>query len=330
MLKNNDNNDLLALLPIDDDFFIHTQNKPIINNLPTYANTIEEIFPYKLAILDYAKKFVPNIDWFINFPSSIQSIFCNNKSILLSLKQFGDCFTFEKLYLTDDLTYYEFTFSSSALINCSLSDFPKTTAYGFDNTSIIFNDYITELTKYHIKYIRYMEKNKGEKFNTLDDLDRIFKHKNNYLSYPNAINKLAKKYDEVFMDSFQSKRIQYLAGIFSESSLSNCKIGLINDKINSSSNSELQLYILRLKLLFDLTNCLVTINEASNKTSVNEGTIKHACQTNRLVNTKKIGKTWLVDLDEINQVFKNLKESKNNQNSFNFTISNSQQLLNNT
>ena len=49
-----------------------------------------------------------------------------------------------------------------------------------------------------------------------------------------------------------------------------------------------------------MTNCMVKIKDAIKELNnkVTETAIKQACQQERLLNTKKVGKTWMVHIPE--------------------------------
>ena len=64
------------------------------------------------------------------------------------------------------------------------------------------------------------------------------------------------------------------------------------------NDAEEKLDTLAVNRLFYMDASYVTITTASEELGITESAIKQACQQERLLNTRKLGKTWLVHIPE--------------------------------
>ena len=59
--------------------------------------------------------------------------------------------------------------------------------------------------------------------------------------------------------------------------------------------------------MFFMTNEMVSIRYIADNLGLTESAVKQACQQQRLMNTKKVGKTWMVHLPEFKNYW-NIKD----------------------
>lgn len=89
------------------------------------------------------------------------------------------------------------------------------------------------------------------------------------------------------------------------------EIAKLQEEINNSPIKDLRFWTgkdfkdeertlshIALKRMLFMNSCLMSIKELHEETGLAESTIKQACQQERLLNTSKIGKTWLVHYPE--------------------------------
>ena len=261
----------------------------------------------EIALLHYAKEKVPQYDWTYKLPTVIDEEPEEDRDFYSEDVRLP--FRLTEHIFNKKITYYKIEYSPND--EDIQKKFP-TVVYGFERKfmNFIYEDIITELTKYHVIYIRYMEKNKGKVYTNLNSIDKIFIESNEYLTFYYAICKLYDKFNKHLSKDCFIEKILELRKQIENSNIRDYRIGFNNKTINKLDLIEKNLIMIRLKVLFDRINSLVTISEATIKLKVNSGTIKNACQTEKLLNTKKIGKTWLVDIDEIIEMRESNKKKK--------------------
>ena len=172
----------------------------------------------------------------------------------------------------------------------------------------LFDSIFDSFAKLHCIFIRYIEYTKKRLFNNLDDCYKFFLQDNGYLNFLEAAQYIKETLDTSNNYSFK-KALDYeeigymLAKIANLDILKNIPIFGSSWNIKKTVEREFIMCVqdaLKTKL-FNKLNNLDTISNVAKKTNKVEGTIKHACQKQRLINVKKIGNTWLVDPDEVSK-----------------------------
>lgn len=182
--------------------------------------------------------------------------------------------------------------------------------YGFYPFVLVdlFEPLLNSFTELHCTIIRYNEYTKKSMFNNLDSCYKFFLQGNKYLNFLEAAKYIKETLDKSDNYSFK-KALNYeeigylLAKINNMDILRNIPIFGNSWNIKKSVEREFIMCVqdaLKTKL-FNKLNNLDTISNVAKKVNKIEGTIKHACQKQRLINVKKIGNTWLVDPDEVKE-----------------------------
>lgn len=161
---------------------------------------------------------------------------------------------------------------------------------------------VEHLAKLQVLCVRYVERHYNLICKTHRDLDRVIIKNKFTCTYLEAINNLfenvnkyCKDNDYIFNETIKLKEV------IENSSIKNLKFGL-NNGIFSEEEKELDNYMLDRK--FFMINCMVSIKEVCEiLKDLSIGKVKQACQQDRLLNTKKIGKTWLVHIYECKQLW---------------------------
>lgn len=158
---------------------------------------------------------------------------------------------------------------------------------------------VRRLAKLQILCIRYIERNTSLRCKTFKDIDRIITNDKLTCTYKEIIENLynnIKKYcnncEYLLEESLKLKEE------INNNSIKNLRFGVETQKKFTKEEKELNNEILKEK--FFMTNCMVGIKDVvkilDNK--VTATAIKQACWQERLLNTKKVGKTWLVHIPE--------------------------------
>lgn len=158
---------------------------------------------------------------------------------------------------------------------------------------------VRRLTKLHILCMRYVERNTSLKCKTFRDMDRIITGNKLTCTYGEAVENLQdniKKYCN--NSSYLTEEILRLKKDIENSNIRDLRFGVEPQRKFTKEEKELDDEMLKRK--FFMTNCMVKIKDLvealDNK--VTETAVKQACQQERLLNTKKIGKSWMVHIPE--------------------------------
>lgn len=157
-------------------------------------------------------------------------------------------------------------------------------------------DLIRLLTKLEILCARYIERRTVIRFECHRDLDRLLT--NNLIgTYGEAIEKLYKAISEFCEDNtYLMGQISFLKESFKLSKISELRFGLDSKKKFNDEENELEVY--REKQLSFYTGDMDTIKRTCIILGLKEDTLKKACQKEKLLNTKKVGREWHVNLRE--------------------------------
>lgn len=153
------------------------------------------------------------------------------------------------------------------------------------------------LVKLQILCIRHVERNTNLRLYTHRDMDRILMNGKMTCTYGDAVINLESnifKYCKT--SSYLMDEISKLKTIIEESDIKNLRFGLEPQLKFSKEESILDTAVLKYR--FYMINEMVGIKDASAILGIRDTTIKQACQQERLLNTKKIGKNWMVHLPE--------------------------------
>ena len=158
---------------------------------------------------------------------------------------------------------------------------------------------VRKLTKLQILCMRYVERNTSLRCRSFRDMDRIITKNKLTCTYREAVENLQdniKKYCN--NSSYLTEEILNLKENMNNSSIKDLRFGIEPQKKFTEEENRLDEEMLKRK--FFMTNCMVKIKDAIKELNnkVTETAIKQACQQERLLNTKKVGKTWMVHIPE--------------------------------
>ncbi|MDU7085933.1 MAG: hypothetical protein E6344_19790 [Clostridium sp.] len=161
---------------------------------------------------------------------------------------------------------------------------------------------IKMLVKLQVLCARYVERNTSLRCATHRDLDRIIMANKLTCTYGEAVENLInniKKYCKE--NNYLMEEAIKLEGAIKESNIKNLRFGLEPKIEFTKEEKELDMEMVKRK--FFMINEMVGIKEAcelltTEEKELTESAVKQACQQERLLNTKKVGKTWLVHIPE--------------------------------
>lgn len=169
---------------------------------------------------------------------------------------------------------------------------------------------IKDLVKLQILCVRWVERNTFSQCKTHRDMDRIIMGNKLTCTYSTAVDNL---YDNIkkyyIISEYILEEISKLKENIANSNIKDLRFGLEPQKMFSDLEKELYTEMIKRKL-FMLTD-MVVIKEAAEILGLTETAIKQACQNERLLNTTKIGKSWLVHIPEC-RAYWNIKDEEDN------------------
>lgn len=156
---------------------------------------------------------------------------------------------------------------------------------------------VKNLVKLQVLCVRYVERHYNLICKTHRDLDRVIMKNKLTCTYLEAINNLFENVNKYCKESeYILSNTIALKKEIENSNIKNLKFGLTNKSFNEEEK-ELNIYMLDRK--FFMINCMVSIKELCEiLQGLSESQVKQACQQERLLNTKKVGKAWLVHIYE--------------------------------
>ena len=159
------------------------------------------------------------------------------------------------------------------------------------------NDIVKELVRLQILCIRWVERKTTLKCLTQRDMDRVLTSNKLTCTYGLAIANLKSNIFKYCDNStYLKESVIKLEEIINNHPIKDIRFGLEPQK--KFTKEEVQLDIYKLQQTLSLTTGMISIKNAAEIIGVPESTIKQACQQERLMNTIKISKTWIVNLNE--------------------------------
>lgn len=155
---------------------------------------------------------------------------------------------------------------------------------------------IKEMVKLQVLYVRWVERNTDLRCHSFGDLDVILKGKKFTITYKEAVENLKTNIEKYCENDYLLKSVLQLKKNIYESELSNLRFGYEPQKKFTDLEYSLNIEVLQ-RTIFML-NGMVEIKHIVENLGIKESTIKQACQQERLLNTKKLGRTWMVHIPE--------------------------------
>lgn len=155
---------------------------------------------------------------------------------------------------------------------------------------------VCDMVKFQFLLIREVERNTSLKCFTKADTDRVLKGGKMTITYGDAMENLKNNALKYSKNDYIRNSVIDLYSKIKNSDLKDFRFGVEPQKRFSDLEDELDYLIIRRELYMNTE--LVGIKAASELLELTESAIKQACQQERLLNTKKIGKTWVVHIPE--------------------------------
>lgn len=158
---------------------------------------------------------------------------------------------------------------------------------------------VKELARLQVLCVRYVERHTTLRCRTVRDLDRIIFKNKFKATYIDAVKNLKENIKEYCKDSnYLNTAVENLEENIKNSNIKDFKLGKEN---NQFTELERELNTVFLVKQLKMQTGLYSIKEIAKDLNLNEETIKKAAQKEQLLNTKKVGKTWLVDYKEVKE-----------------------------
>lgn len=163
---------------------------------------------------------------------------------------------------------------------------------------------VKKLATLHMLTDRWIGRNKGYGSITVGQFNSIVMGKDalegrtkkvTYLSAVTELKKFIFKYAKE--SDYLCKEIEKL-----EEAINNSPIKSLKVAEGCTTREENVLGLYRIKVLF-IMQSLVSLKIAEETLGISTSTLKRYCQEEKLLNTKKVGKTWLVNIEECIDVF---------------------------
>lgn len=156
---------------------------------------------------------------------------------------------------------------------------------------------VKELVKLQILCMRWVERNTTLKCKTHRDMEKILTNNKLTCTYGEAVENLKTNITKLCNNSpYLLEEIIKLENEVNNSDIKSLRFGVEPQKKFTEEENELANY--KLERTFFMINEMVGIKDAAEILGLTETAIKQACQQERLLNTTKVGKTWLVHLPE--------------------------------
>lgn len=153
---------------------------------------------------------------------------------------------------------------------------------------------VADLVKLQFLVIRYVERHTALKYITLRDVDNVITNGRPTITYSRAVENLYKhakirtRNCKIILDSIVELK----------SKIDNSELGKLKFGVNTPTKIEYELDQYLLRRSFFMSTGMVGIKDASEMLNITESAIKQACQQERLLNTKKVGRNWVVHISE--------------------------------
>lgn len=157
-------------------------------------------------------------------------------------------------------------------------------------------DLVYRLVKLRHLWVCEVERNSDLVCKTYRDLDIIFMNRHLCTTYGKAIENLIEWMNKIYPNSIFKEEALSLREDILNSPIRDLRFGLEPQRRYTKDESELDNYLLRCTLF--LHCAMKEIKIVAEQLGLTVGQIKQACQQERLLNTKKVGATWEVNIHE--------------------------------
>lgn len=158
---------------------------------------------------------------------------------------------------------------------------------------------VMELSKLHILLVRNVERHSHLKCVTHRDVERIIMSGKFTVTYKEAVENLYNTAIKFSKNQDLIDKILKLKEEINNSEIADLRFG--TEPTGKFTEIENKLDSIVLQKRFEMLTNMITLAEASELTEIPVTTIKNACLDERLLNVRKSGRTWLVNLLEIKE-----------------------------
>ena len=163
-------------------------------------------------------------------------------------------------------------------------------------------EFVKTMVKVQVLSVRYVERHTNMMCVTQRDMNRFLMQNKLTCNYSFALETLETQIHKYCNDfKYIKDMLKTLKDNIETLELNELRLGLEPQKKFTEEENDLEM--LRIKYLLFYLNEMVSIGEAAEMMGLNINTIKKYCQTEKLLNTRKTGKTWLVHLPELKKEF---------------------------
>lgn len=156
---------------------------------------------------------------------------------------------------------------------------------------------VKKMVKLQILCIRWTERTTNLECATHRDMDRVLMGGKTVINYKDAVKNLRLNIEKHCNSSdYLIESVLKLEQEINNSEISNLRFGLEPQRKFTELEVELNSEVLKITLF--MLNEMVGIKYVVENLGLTESAVKQACQQGRLLNTKKIGKNWMVHIPE--------------------------------
>lgn len=153
------------------------------------------------------------------------------------------------------------------------------------------DDLVKEFARIHVLLFKTLSRN-GVVYEDYLNLDHIIVNEDKLKTYKNVMS----YYKTINKNEDIDKMISSLELIYKP--IEDLRFNIIDKNLNIR---EYRLNAIFYKEIVNIIRCDISIRIAAKLTGITETTIKQACQQERLLNTYKISKNWIVNLKEVQE-----------------------------
>ncbi|MFT8349242.1 hypothetical protein [Clostridium saccharoperbutylacetonicum] len=165
---------------------------------------------------------------------------------------------------------------------------------------------IKDIAKLQILCTKWVERHTSLKCKTFRDIERVITANKLTCTYGEAVENLYNNIKKYCNNSnYLVEEILKLKENMNNSDIKDLRFGVEPQKKFSDFEKELDMEMIKRK--FFMVTGIVSIKDAAEILGLTETAIKQACQQERLLNTSKIGKSWMVHIPECRSYW-NLKD----------------------
>lgn len=153
---------------------------------------------------------------------------------------------------------------------------------------------VEEIVELQFLFVRWMERNTNRKYRTHRDVDRVLMGSGLSTTYKRATERLMENVKALCRNNYLLKSAILLDEKVKESSIANLKFGL-------TYQTELEKELNRLLFVskFYMINHMVDIKYIVSNLGLTEEEIIVACEQEKLLNTIRSGRSWIVYIPEV-------------------------------